>query len=55
MKRKNRLIILLVILVLAVGVTVGVSMIEEEREAIAESGEVVLEIPTGPATALAWV
>ena len=54
MKRKNRLIILLVILVLAVGVTVGVSMIEEEREAIAESGEVVLEIPTESVTALAW-
>ena len=54
MKRKTRLIALLCILVLAVGVTVGVSLTEREREAIAESGEVVFELPVSDVTALEW-
>ena len=54
MKRKVRLIVLLCVLVVAVGAAVAVSTIEEQREAIRESGEVVLEIPTDDATALSW-
>ena len=54
MKRKTRLIALLCVLVIAVGVTVAVSLTEREREAIAESGEVVFELPADEASALAW-
>ena len=45
MKRKTRLIVLCCVLVLAVGAAVGVSLYEEQRENIAESGEVVFELP----------
>ena len=54
MKRKTRLIALLCVLAIAVGVTVAVSLTEREREAIAESGEVVFELPADEASALAW-
>ena len=45
MKRKTRLIVLCCVLVLDVGAAVGVSLYEEQRENIAESGEVVFELP----------
>lgn len=54
MKRKTRLIVLCCVLVLAVGAAVGVSLYEEQRENIAESGEVVFELPVDDVSALSW-
>ena len=54
MKRKTRLLALCGILVCAVGVTVGVSLAEQEKEAIAESGEVVFSLPVEDVDTLAW-
>ena len=54
MKRKTRLIALCCVLVAAVGAAVGVSLHTERSEQIAESGEVVFELPVDEVTALAW-
>lgn len=54
MKRKTRLIILCCVLAVAVGAAVGLSLYSEEAEQIAESGEVVFELPVDEVTALSW-
>lgn len=54
MKRKTRLIILCCLLAVAVGAAVGLSLYSEEAEQIAESGEVVFELPVDEVTALSW-
>lgn len=54
MNRKTRLIVLCCVLVVAIGVTVGVSLKKQESENIAESGEVVFELPVDDVTALSW-
>ena len=54
MKRKTRLIILCCVLAVAVGAAVGLSLYREEAEQIAESGEVVFELPVDEVTALSW-
>lgn len=54
MNRKTRLIALCCVLVVAVGVTVGVSLKKQQSEDIAESGEVVFELPVDDVTALSW-
>ena len=54
MNRKKRLIALCCVLVVAVGAAVGVSLYTERAEQIAESGEVVFELPVGEVTGLAW-
>ena len=54
MKRKTRLIALCCVLVAAVGAAVGVSLYTERSEQIAESGEVVFELPVDEVTSLAW-
>lgn len=54
MNRKTRLIALCCVLVVAVGVTVGVSLKKQQSEDIAESGEVVFEVPVDDVTALSW-
>ena len=54
MTRKARLLLLTGILVVAVGAAVGVSLTEQQREEIQESGEVVFQLPVDDATALSW-
>ena len=54
MKRQKRLIALLCVLAVAVGAAVGLSLYSEEAEQIAESGEVVFELPVDEVTALSW-
>ena len=54
MKRKTRLIALCCVLVAAVGAAVGGSLYTERAEQIAESGEVVFELPVDEVTSLAW-
>lgn len=54
MKRKTRVIALCAVLLCAVGITVAVSLMEKEREDIAESGEVVFSLPVDEVDALAW-
>lgn len=54
MKHKTRLIALCCVLVAAVGAAVGVSLYTERSEQIAESGEVVFELPVDEVTSLAW-
>ena len=54
MTRKVKLIVLSCVLVAAVGVTVGVGLSKQARENIAESGEVVFELPVDDVTALSW-
>ena len=54
MKRQTRLIALFCVLAVAVGAAVGLSLYSEEAEQIAESGEVVFELPVDEVTALSW-
>ena len=54
MKRQKRLIALFCVLAVAVGAAVGLSLYSEEAEQIAESGEVVFELPVDEVTALSW-
>ena len=54
MKRKTRLIALCCVLLAAVGAAVGISLYSERAEQIAESGEVVFELPVSDVTALSW-
>ena len=54
MTRKARLLLLTGILVVTVGAAVGVSLTEQQREEIQESGEVVFQLPVDDATALSW-
>lgn len=54
MKRSNKLLILLGVLIVACVITVLVTRIQEHREEIKASGEVVLSIPTDSVTAISW-
>ena len=54
MKRYKRLYILLAVLVVACGVTFAVSRIQEHRELVRTSDEIILELPTDSVTAVSW-
>ena len=54
MKRYKRLCILLAVLVVACGVTFAVSRIQEHRELVRTSDEIILELPTDSVTAVSW-
>lgn len=54
MKRYKRIVILLAVLAVACIATFAVSRYEEYKEEIANSDEVILEIPTEDVTSLSW-
>ena len=54
MKRYRRILILLGVLAVACAATFAVSRYEEYKEEIANSDEVILEIPTDSVTTLSW-
>lgn len=54
MKRYKRILILLGVLAVACAATFAVSRYEEYKEEIANSDEVILEIPTDSVTTLSW-
>ena len=54
MKRSKRLLVLLGVLAVACAATLVVWRMEEEKEQIKVSGEVVLEIPADQVIALSW-
>lgn len=54
MKRYKRILILLGVLAVACAATFAVSRYEEYKEEIANSDEVILEIPTDSVTSLSW-
>ena len=54
MTKKTKLTLLTGILVVTAAAAIGVSLSEESREEIRESGEVVFELPADTATSLSW-
>lgn len=54
MTRKKRLIVLGCVLLAAVAAAVGLSLYTERSEQIAESGEVVFELPVEEVTSMSW-
>ena len=54
MKRSKRLFALLGILIVACVATFAVTQMEEEKEQIKTSGEIVLEVPSDDVTSLSW-
>ena len=52
--RRNRIIALLVVLVIVIGATIGISMYETKQEEISASDEIIITLDSSAVTSLSW-